>query len=248
MVEKKPRSTLRIWTDKIEAAGWFRALRILEVAAVLVALTAFGIDLYFREIEREQQRLERQAWQEERAEREADRQVRVAQLYLQMSEASRYNDRAGKIALARTVEILVKQRLPMAGMDLSGVNFSGLYLSGADFRGANLAGSDFTGANLCAADLSYANFSGATLTNTLFVNARIDGTNLESAVSLTDKQLERTCIHGEELPLLPSDIVMKPLICPPASFQHLQFRQGYVVNSAPPCGRQWWHAWSVLSE
>ena len=76
---------------------------------------------------------------------------------------SRYNDavifecEADSLKLA--VELAVKFRVDLSGvdfsgMDLSGADFSGVDLSGVNFSGANLCGTNFTGANLYGADLS----------------------------------------------------------------------------------------------
>ena len=57
--------------------------------------------------------------------------------------------------------------LPLAGLDLSGRNFSGTCPKGADFTGANLTNVDFAGV-----DMTNVNFNGADITNVDFTSVK----------------------------------------------------------------------------
>ncbi|MEM6550277.1 MAG: pentapeptide repeat-containing protein [Pseudomonadota bacterium] len=204
-----------------------------------MALTAFGIDLYYRGIEREQQELERRAWAEERSQRETDRQVRVAQLYLQIAEARRFDDEPGNRAVAHTVEILARHGMTLAGMDLAGVDLSGRFLQGVDLRGADLARANLSRTNLCGADLSNADLSNANMTDAWLNNSRIDDTNFRGVATLNSERLSGACAYGNGPRDLATDY--NPIICFPGSFQHERAPRTYAaVPGTSRCARSFW--------
>lgn len=85
----------------------------------------------------------------------------------------------------------VFNRTRFSGGDLRDVNGYGGVFSGASFAGANLTNATFVGAYMQGA-----NFSGATLAGVNFSGAEMD-----RAVGLTQRQLDRAC--GDEATRLP---------------------------------------------
>lgn len=69
----------------------------------------------------------------------------------------------------------------LSGADLSRANLSRANLAGTDLSGANLSGASLAGANLTGANLSGANLTGTDLRDAYLVNAKLFGTNLNTA-------------------------------------------------------------------
>lgn len=95
-----------------------------------------------------------------------------------------------------------EERIPLAGIDLSGANMSGtdlsryIYFEGEKDRpinGPNLKGANLRGATLCDAVFAYSNMSKAVLHS-----ADISHANLEGAI-LTEADLSMTTLEGANL-------------------------------------------------
>jgi uncharacterized protein YjbI with pentapeptide repeats len=100
------------------------------------------------------------------------------------------------IGQARAFELLVKENIPFAGVDLSGISLrrttvSGANLAGADFTAANLSEARFFSADMRGlkarfSDISAASFASSDLTDSVFIFATgaksvFSGTNASGA-------------------------------------------------------------------
>lgn len=98
---------------------------------------------------------------------------------------------------------LHRDRVSLAGVDISSATLQGLQLSRADLRGARLVGTVLVDSNLAGANLEGADLTGATITNTDLRGADLDRANLSRALiyhSLIDAasfdyaQMVQTCL------------------------------------------------------
>ncbi|MDP7097611.1 MAG: pentapeptide repeat-containing protein [Rhodospirillales bacterium] len=162
--------------------------------------------------------------------RPIDRAVRVATLFAQIAQVHALPGGAGLQALTPSVEALAKEKVSMAGINLSGANLvvadlSGAILPGADLSGtnlyrANLSGADLSDANLKGADLRSADLSGADLSGLLLLRtAGLFGADLVAvtmiARRLEQSQLDEACADPERPPRnLPDGLVWRVKPCP----------------------------------
>ena len=84
----------------------------------------------------------------------------------------------------------------LAGMDLSGVDFTNAILMGADLGGPDLSGAVFVEANLSGADLRRANLEGAQLQQADLSRAKLEGADLGA---VEDKNLTYVSLSGTDL-------------------------------------------------
>ena len=89
----------------------------------------------------------------------------------------------------------------LAGMDLSGVDFTNAILMGADLGGADLSGAVFVEANLSGADLRRANLEGALLQQADLSRAKLEGADLGAVEgkNLTYANVSGTDLGGVDL-------------------------------------------------
>lgn len=80
----------------------------------------------------------------------------------------------------------------MRRVDFAGANLSVANLFGGDFTNSNFSGANLTDSTLVGGYFEGANFSGANLTNTNF-----GGSDLKTAIGLTQRQLNHAC--GDKL-------------------------------------------------
>jgi hypothetical protein len=113
--------------------------------------------------------------------RPIDRAVRVATLFAQIAQVHALPGGAGLQALTPSVEALAKEKVSMAGINLSGANLVVADLSGAILPGADLSGTNLYRANLSGADLSDANLYRANLSGADLSDANLKGADLRSA-------------------------------------------------------------------
>jgi hypothetical protein len=95
-------------------------------------------------------------------------------------------------------------------VDLSGAKMNHAILSGARLSGADLTNADLSGTLLFYTNLTNANLSDANLTGARLFHVNLTGAHLNTAVGLTQAQLDETC---GELANLPAGLTLnKP--CP----------------------------------
>jgi len=113
-------------------------------------------------------------------------------------------------SLRAAVVAAVKQKINLAGADLTraylvGAELANAQLMDAHLANATLAGADLTGADLTGADLTTANLKGATLPKARLESARLRGANLTGAylagadvtgADLSGARLRRACLAG----------------------------------------------------
>lgn len=128
-------------------------------------------------------------------------------------------ERAGRVlAFLDEMSLLQTFSFEFEGFDLSGGEMKGVNLSGLDFEDSNLSGADlddaimsdvdFENADLRRADMSNvdlrrSDFSGAMMKGADLVGADLRGANLNTAIGLTEDQLENACM--DENTILPGD-------------------------------------------
>jgi hypothetical protein len=178
------------YADYVEASGWFRFLRMLEVLAIIVALIAFTLDYQIR--------------QEERASRAEERLARMWGLAT--------DPRPGNSGKIPALEYLNKQGKPLAGISipeayLNEINLSNARLGEADLSGAKLNEANLSGTYLYKTDLTGASLILATLSDdTYLVETNLSGANLSGAMGLTQPVLDMACADPGNPPFnLPRD-------------------------------------------
>ena len=106
--------------------------------------------------------------------------------------------------LKELIELAVRSRISLAGVNLSKMYLGGINFSHADLMYANLSASscgaaNFSGANLGCADLSGAYLGGANLSHASLSGAKLRGANLEG-VNLRGANLRGANLEGTTLP------------------------------------------------
>lgn len=173
---------LRTLVERIEDSPVFRLVRVLEVAAVLVALVAF----YF----------EMQQRQEDRIQAQIDASVRAAQLYAQMADMGNRDDPIATAAFKRSAGALAHTPSALRGIVLAGSD-----LSLTDFSEADFTSADLRGVNFCGSDLRNAKLDGTILRGTKFIEADISGASLLDLQGVTEPAgLVRACADPENPP------------------------------------------------
>ena len=145
--------------------------------------------------------------------REVDRTVRIATLFAQIAQVYALPDGKGLASVKASVEMLVRERVPVRGIvldkvdliesDLSGGDFSFSKLGHAKLARAKLIGAALINTDLRWADLREANLAGARLLNAVLSDANLSGVNLkEASLSLTNlsgARLVNTDLTGADL-------------------------------------------------
>ncbi|MBC6403850.1 MAG: pentapeptide repeat-containing protein [Hyphomonadaceae bacterium] len=117
------------------------------------------------------------------SDKQQERKLRQAQLLTQLSESALLANEGqvkknASAPIRNTLEILVKERVPLIGVVARGADLRGADLGGADLRGADLGGADLGGADLGGADLREADLRGADLTGANLGGANLGQSNL----------------------------------------------------------------------
>jgi len=136
-------------------------------------------------------------------EREKDRAVRIATMFVQIAQTLALPDGLGLNAVKSSVELLASESVPMRKINLAGADLSGADLEGADFvnavlRGANLDGANLENADIRGADLEGAVFSGANLENANVRRANLRQASLNHA-NLKGAKLGSSNLEGASL-------------------------------------------------
>jgi hypothetical protein len=156
---------LERWASALERSPllriWVRLNQSLTVAALLVAMTGFGL-----------------AWIRHGQDREKDEAERIAASWEVLRHKGNGHRDGGKVA---AVEHLVARGVSLRHADLRGVHLGRARLQGADLRGADLRSANLTGADLRHADLSGADLRDALLIDADLGGAAFDGANLAHA-------------------------------------------------------------------
>ncbi|MCY4138257.1 MAG: pentapeptide repeat-containing protein [Rhodobacteraceae bacterium] len=126
-------------------------------------------------------------------EREKDRAVRIATMFVQIAQTMALPEGKGLKAVKPSVELLAGEAVPMLGINLKGADLFSADLRGADFRGANLSG-----ANLDHVNLSGANLGGANLGGTISIHLNLSDADLSNA-DLSNAFLLNVNLGGADL-------------------------------------------------